>query len=98
MVHLNAYVRKTHLYSFTLPLLRIHPFPANAYDVLVTLQTMSAVFLASFRIIFTFFYFNVCIVHLVRVFTQINKCTTHIQGVSGGKVNILGGGSMDYSE
>jgi hypothetical protein len=28
-----------------------------------------------------------------------NKCTSiDIQGVSGGIVNILGGGSMDYSE
>ena len=25
-------------------------------------------------------------------------CTLFIQGVSGGIVNILGGGSMDYSE
>jgi len=24
--------------------------------------------------------------------------STHIQGVSGGRVNFLGGGSMDYSE
>jgi hypothetical protein len=26
------------------------------------------------------------------------QVTTYIQGVSGGTVNILGGGSMDYSE
>jgi len=30
--------------------------------------------------------------------TKVAEHTSHIQGVSGGIVNILGGGSMDYSE
>jgi len=36
-----------------------------------------------------------------KLFTQFGsgvKCSLDIQGVSGGTVNILGGGSMDYSE
>jgi len=79
MIQQKASVRKTHFYSFTLPLLRIPPFPANAYDVLVTIETTSAPFPATFRSIFTFFYFNICTVHLLRVFIQANKCTTHTQ-------------------
>jgi hypothetical protein len=31
-------------------------------------------------------------------FLILHKLKTDIQGVSGGIVNILGGGSMDYSE
>jgi len=34
----------------------------------------------------------------VALVTQHPKHMRHIQGVSGGVANILGGGSMDYSE
>jgi hypothetical protein len=32
------------------------------------------------------------------IFAQLLSCLTYIQGVSGGIVNILGGGSMDFSK
>jgi len=35
---------------------------------------------------------------LRKVTTDPHNLLTYTQGVSGGKVNILGGGSMDYSE
>jgi len=36
--------------------------------------------------------------HNLYVLKTPNNTLVNIQGVSGGKVNILGGGSMDYSE
>ena len=35
---------------------------------------------------------------VIRPFGKSFRLTRNIQGVSGGIVNILGGGSMDYSE
>jgi hypothetical protein len=42
--------------------------------------------------------FDVCTVHLVRFIVQTNICTTYIQGVPGGKDNILGGHSIGHSK